>query len=727
MADLELARRCDAVFVRSFLAHGLVRAVGVEVARGAPGVHGAYVASDLAHIGDVPAGPRGAAGMRRRPLAEDRVRFVGDPLALVVADDRYLAEDAAALVEVDLESLEAVLEVAEAATPGATQLFAGVGNVAAEAEVGTPCGSELAASPVVIEAVVENQRVVPLSLEARAILVEPVEGGLRVYCSHQAPHRLRDGIAAALGLPRDLVHVTVPFVGGAFGSKSQVYPEYLAVAAAARALGRPVRWIEDRNEAFCGASHGRDQRATLRLGCAEDGRFLALDVDLLGDLGAYPHSGAQVPRLTAMMMSGPYAIPSVHVRVRSVVTNKTPTASYRGAGRPEAAFAIERLVDVAAERLGMDPIELRRRNLIAEDAFPYASPTGVLYDSGRYVSALDTALAAVDLAALRAEKEQLRATGGERLLGVGVATWLERSGGEVDSKEFAEVVLTESGELVARVGTASQGQGQQISFAQIVAEATGCEPSSIRVRLGDTAEVREGTGTFASRSIQVGGTAAYLAASGLIEEARTVAAELLDTPVGEVRREGERFIGPDGASVTLGEVGQKRGPLACERTFASPQAFPFGCYLAVVEVERETGEVALRQLVAVDDVGVMVNPLLVEGQVVGSIAQGIGQALYEEARFDEAGNPVTTTLLDYHVPTAAEMPSLEIRAQVTPNPNVPLGTKGAGESGTIGAPPAIANAVFDALCDYDTSGLTMPFTSERVWSCLQRPRRGRSA
>ena len=724
VADLAPAGRVDAAFVRSFLAHGVVRGIEVAAARQAPGVLGVWTAADLAQVGEVPKASRGGlpGDMGRRPLSGERVRFVGEPIAMVVAESRYLAEDAAGLVEVDLDALEPVLDVDAATEPGSLELFPGLGNVAVEMDVGAPCTEAVDRSPVVVETVLDNQRVAPMSLEARAILVEPVEGGLRVYCSHQAPHRLRDGLAAALGLAREHVRVTVPFVGGAFGAKSQVYGEYLAVAAAALELQRPVRWIEDRSEAFTAGTHGRGQRARLRLGCREDGRFLALEVDLLADIGAYPHTGAFLPRLTAMMMSGPYAIPAGHVRVRSVVTNKTPTASYRGAGRPEAAFALERLVDLAAERLGIDPIELRRQNLVAEDAFPYRSPTGVRYDSGRYASALDTALGALDLPALRAEQEERRADKAERLLGIGVATWLERSGGDAGSTEFAEVTLADSGELIARIGTATQGQGHQISFAQIVAEATGRDPCSITVRLGDTAEVREGTGAFASRSIQVGGTAAYLAASELMDKAHAAAAELLGAPVEEVRREGERFIGPDEAALTLGEVGQRRGPLVCEHTFASPQAFPFGCYVAVVEVERETGEVTLRRLVAVDDVGVMINPLLVEGQVVGSIAQGIGQALYEEARFDEAGNPVSATLLDYHLPTVREMPPLDLRAHVTPNPNVPLGTKGAGESGTIGAPPAIANAIFDALRDHDTSGLTMPFTSERVWACLQRGR-----
>jgi carbon-monoxide dehydrogenase large subunit len=724
VADIDLGGALEAVFVRSWAAHALVRAVEVSRALCAPGVKAVYRAEDLARIGDVPAGPQDTspAAMARRPLCGDRVRFVGDPVALVVADNRYQGEDAAALVEVDLELLEPVLDGALALEPGAPELFPGWSNLAAEVELGMACAEQIAKCPVIVETVVDNQRVAPMSLEARAILAAPVEGGVHVYCSSQAPHRLQGALAAAFSLPLDAIKVTVPFVGGAFGAKSQVYPEYLAVVAAALDLERPVRWIEDRAEAFTAGTHGRGQRTRARLGLSEDGRFQALEVDILADVGAYPQTGGFLPKLTAWMMSGPYAIASVHVRARSVLTTTTPTASYRGAGRPEAAYALERLVEAAAVRLGVDSIELRRKNLVPEDAFPYRSPTGACYDSGRYASALDAALEALDLPAVRAEQARRRAHGACNLLGVGVACWIERTGGEAGSKEFAEVVLSEEGTLVAYVGTASQGQGHLITFAQVVAEATGVDPGEVQVVLGDTDQVREGTGAFGSRSMQIGGSALYLAALDVLAQAREAGAQILGVePSALIALEG-RFVLADGTrGLSLAEIGRARGPLRAERRFASPQAFPFGCYGALVEVERATGAVRVERLVAVDDVGVVVNPMIVEGQIIGSIAQGVGQALVEHARFDAAGNPVTTTLLDYHVPTIFEMPEIELVAHVTANPNVPLGTKGAGESGTIGAPPAIANAIVDALQGYDTSELKMPFTSERVWACLQRP------
>lgn len=724
VGDLQVPGCLDAAFVRSYLAHGTVGRVGVDEARAAPGVAAVLAAADLAHLPDVPGAPRAQVpeGMARRPLAGERVRYVGEPLAVVVADNRYLAEDAAALVEVELDPLPAVLDPVAALESGSDEIFAGTGNLASAGEVGAPCEAELEASPVVIDLTVENQRVAPLSLEARAILVEPVDGGLTVFCGHQAPHRLRSALAEVFGLDPGAVRVIVPFVGGAFGAKSQVYPEYVAVAAAALALKRPVRWIEDRAEAFTAATHGRGQHTRLRLGLDGDGHFLALDVDIVGDAGAYPHTGSFLPQLTAWMMSGPYTIGAVHVRTRSALTNKTPTASYRGAGRPEAAYALERLVDTAAAQLSIDPVELRRRNLIPDDAFPYRTPTGAVYDSGRYGAALDAALDAVDMTALRAEQRRRRDAGERSLLGVGVASWVERTGGQGGSSEYAAVELTTEGEIVARIGTATQGQGHIVAFAQVVAEATGVEPEQVRVLIGDTGEVPEGTGSFGSRSLQVGGTSAFLAGTDLLGQARRAAAGLFGVDVDEVVAEAGCLVGPNGEELSLADVGRRGGPLRAEHRFASPQAFPFGCYLAVVEVDRETGAVSVERLVAVDDVGVVVNPVLVEGQVVGSIAQGLGQALFEHARFDDAGNPVTTTLLDYHVATLAEIPELTVVTQVTPNPNVPLGTKGAGESGTIGAPPAIANAVFDALSDYDTTGLEMPLTSERVWTCLQRAR-----
>jgi carbon-monoxide dehydrogenase large subunit len=421
--------------------------------------------------------------------------------------------------------------------------------------------------------------------------------------------------------------------------------------------------------------------------------------------------------MTCWVLAGPYATPRLHVRARSVVTNKAPTASYRGAGRPEAAYFLERTIDQLAERLGLDPVEIRRRNFIAEDAFPYTSPTGAVYDSGRYASALDLALELVDYQGLRAEQRRRR-DGGEAapLLGIGIASWIERSGGARGLGEFAEAEITAAGDIIARVGTGSQGQGHELTFAQIAAEALDVAPGRVRVILGDTGEVRQGAGTFGSRSVQVGGSALFRACGALRAAARQRAGEIFG---GEVTYADGVFRAADGAELTLAQLAARTGRLVAEDVFTPPQAFPFGSYVAVVEVDRRTGVVAIRRLAAVDDCGVVINPDAVEGQIIGSIAQGVGQALYERVVYDENGQPLTATLLDYPVPTATEIPDIVTGKHVTPNPNVPLGAKGAGESGCIGAPPAIVNAVWDALAGHDRSAVQLPITPDRVLRCIR--------
>ncbi|HEX6468270.1 MAG TPA: xanthine dehydrogenase family protein molybdopterin-binding subunit [Streptosporangiaceae bacterium] len=746
VADIRPPGCLDAAFTRSHLAHAELRGVDVRAAGAAPGVAYAAAAGDLPGLPDVARPPRGGPPpeMRRPALAGDRVRFAGEPIAVVAAADRYAAADAAELVDVDLAPLPSVLDPVAAAETGSPALFDGCGNVAAVHTYGAPVDDVLAAAPVVVEARLDDQRVSPMSIEPRGIVVEPRgDGTYRVWCSHQAPHRLAGDLAGAFGLDRGAVRVAAPRVGGAFGAKSQTHPEYLAVFALAMRLGRPVRWIEDRAEALTAATHGRDQHALMRIAADERGRILALDVEIVADVGAYPHTGGFIPDMTCWVLAGPYAVPRLHVRARSVVTNKAPTASYRGAGRPEAAYFIERTVDRLAERLGLDPAELRRRNFIPEDAFPYTSPTGAVYDSGRYASALDLALELAGYDELRAEQRRRRAEreaehgaedGAEReadhgaapLLGVGIASWIERSGGARGLGEFAAAEVTEAGEIVARVGTSSQGQGHELTFAQIAAEALDVPPERITVVLGDTGEVRQGAGAFGSRSVQVGGSALYRACQALLAAATARAVELLGGEVtyagGIFRVAGAGATGaPSGAEMSLDQVAARTGRLAAEDIFTPPQAFPFGSYVAVVEVDRRTGVVAIRRLAAVDDCGVVINPGAVEGQIIGSIAQGIGQALYERVVYDEDGQPVTATLLDYTVPTAAEMPDIALGEHVTPNPNVPLGTKGAGESGCIGAPPAVVNAVWDALAGHDRSALQLPVTPDRVWRCLQQP------
>lgn len=655
-------------------------------------------------------------------LAKDFVRYVGEPVAVAAAQDRYRAEDAAQLVVMDVDPLDPLLDPAHAAQPGAREIFEGYGNVVSTDENGGPVGDALASAGVVVEGSWVNQRVAPTSMEARAIAAVPDGDGLLVHCSHQAPHRLRDALSNALGVG---VHVVVPKVGGAFGAKSQTYPEYVVVCYLARMLGRPVRWIEDRREALFAATHGRGQHHKVRIAADHSGHITALEVRIDADIGAYPHTGAFVSSMTAWVMSGQYRIENLHVVTRKILTNKPPTASYRGAGRPEAAYTIERAVDLLAARLHMDPVELRLKNMVPRDAFPYRSPTGALYDSGDYEGALRVALEAFGYEDMRREQQRRRSEGPETLLGIGVATWIERSGGQANSPEWGTVEIDPEGTVVALSGTTSQGQGNTTALTQIVAGALDIEPGRVRVVQGDTRAVPKGFGTFASRSIQVGGGALNAAARTVVEHARSMASAELEVASEDLVYEAGTFSvrGTDRA-VSIFELAG-RSALRADGEYRGPQAFPFGAYIVAVEIDPGTGRVDLARFVAVDDVGVVVNPMLTEGQVIGSIAQGIGQALYEEVMYDEDGQPLTTTFMDYSVPTLMEIPDVDMRHTVTPNPNHPLGVKGAGEAGCIGAPPAIINAIHDAL-GADHHLVDMPASPERVWRALALTGRGRS-
>ncbi len=509
----------------------------------------------------------------------------------------------------------------------------------------------------------------------------------------------------------------VPHVGGAFGAKSQTYPEYIVVAHLARKLNRPVRWIEDRREAFAGATHGRGQTQRLRLAADEDGNLLALEAEIDADIGAYPHTGELIVANTGLMLSGPYAIPRVHARVRAVVTNTSPTAAYRGAGRPEATYVLERALDRLAHRLGEDPAELRLRNFIDKSAFPYESATGAVYDSGDHAAALRLALERSGYQEVRAEQRRRRTEGAGKLLGIGMGSYIERSGGQEGSTEFGSVSVDSDGTIAARSGATPQGQGHATAFAQVVASALDVDMNRVRVIQGDTDEVPVGVGTFGSRSMQVGGSSLHQAAHDVLDQARERASAHLEVAEADLRYEDGRFtVAGTNRSVTLGELAGE-GPFEAEAEFVSRQAFPFGTYVAIVEIDNDTGDISLNKLVAVDDCGTVINPKLVEGQVVGSIMQGIGQALYERVVYDENGQPLMSSLMDYSLPTVAELPELLLDHTVTPNPNVPLGNKGAGEAGCIGTPPAIVNAIVDALEGRD-EGIDVPVTPEKVWRVL---------
>jgi carbon-monoxide dehydrogenase large subunit len=729
VADLPRPPGCvDLRFLRSHEAHAVVRGVDLDTAKGMPGVVAAVAAADLPGLPSMPFVPGAAVphAMDRPALAVDRVRFVGEAVAVVAADETSRAHDAAELVMLDLEPLEPVIGLDHATRAGAPTLFDTPSNVVEETVVGDETVPALAESAIRFELMVPMGRVIPASIEPRGIVVIPGTGGrLTVWCSHQAPHRLRDHLAAAFGLDPALVRVVAPSVGGAFGGKSATFPEYLVAARLALDLDRPVRWIETREEALTAATHGRAQRHRLDVGATEAGRIEALDALVELDVGAYPHTASLLAFNTAWMMSGPYRIGELRVRTRTVVTNATPTAPYRGAGRPEAALSLERVMDEIARRAGLDPVEVRLRNFVDPDAFPYETPTGARYDSGRYAVALEEACRLADYRGLREEQRRRRGSGKERsLLGVGIGSYVERSGGQPGSWEDGAVEVRGDGSIVTASGSSSQGQGHRTAFAQIVAAALDVEPDRVRVVQGDTDLVPTGTGTFASRSIQIGGSALHVAAHEVLDQARSAAADRLEVDESDLEYSRGVFatVGAPSRRVSLEELAADGIELRASHRFSSPQAFPFGTHVAAVEIDVETGSVQLRTLVAVDDCGSVVNPQIVEGQAMGSIAQGIAQALFEGARFDEHGQPAAVSFLTYAIPSAADLTAPTVSSIETPNPNVPLGAKGAGESGCIGTPPAIVNAVIDALDDPETTSIELPITPETVWRLTRRHR-----
>ncbi len=703
VADLKLPGTVEAAFIRSDVAHGVLRAVRLDVTRRVDGVLGAWSAADLPDLPCVPPPPNLRTVRPWPALATDRVRYAGEPVAIVVGRDRYVAEDGRDAAQVDIEPRPVLLDPTVAADSD-VHLFSGLSNVAAEQAFGRPASARTREETVVVEAVYRQNLVAHASMEARAILVRPeTGGGLTVWCSHQAPHRLRDNLAEAFGLGKDAVRVIVPDAGGAFGGKSATFGEYLAVAAVARRLERPVRWLEDRAEALIAGPRGRGQNQRVRLTAGPDGRILALELELDADVGGYPHTGSFMPFASAMMGTGAYAIPEVYVRARAVLTTTAPTAPYRGAGRPEAAYCIERTVDKLARRLGLDPAEVRRRNHIPPGSFPYDSPTGFTYDSGDYTTAMDVALKAVDYDGWRAEQAR-----GERKLGIGICTYVERSGA---AEEYAAVEARPDGTFVALSGCCSTGQGHETAFPQVVASVLDVDPALVTLIEADTAVVPRGVGSFASRSMQVGGAALHRAANRLIALAKERMASQLGVPASAVEYRSGRVSCGDRSFALAGMT-----PLRAEDVFNPPQAFPFGAYVAVVEVDPLLGTVDILRLVAVDDYGVVVNPMIVDGQTAGSVTQGLGQALYEEVRYDDEGRPAAMSLLDYLLPTAAEIPQWTFAETVTANPNTPLGAKGAGEGGCIGVPPAVANAIADALSTDDIGDL--PFTPEVVWRAV---------
>jgi aerobic carbon-monoxide dehydrogenase large subunit len=723
--DLPLPGALHVVYVRSTMASARITGVDVEEARQAPGVVAVFTGQDVDLAPIAPSMGLLNQQMLRDWLAKDRVRFVGEPVAAIVAEERYQAADAAELVFVDYEPEPVVVDQEESAA-GTALLFPEVGNnTSMELNFGRS-DDLFDGCEVVIRQRIVNQRVAPCPLEVRAAAVQWGEDGrLTQWATTQGAHAVRGDLSRMLQIPEDRIRVITPDVGGGFGAKIGIYPEEILLAWLSKQVGRPLKWVETRSESMMNLGHGRGQVQHVELGGTKDGRITAYRLTVLQDSGAYPSTGSVLPFMTRTMLTGVYDIPKAEFNSRSVVTNTTPTVAYRGAGRPEATAAIERAVDLFAAELGLDPAEVRRRNLIAKDKFPFTTPVGTTYDIGDYERALDLALEAAGYDELRAEQRRRREADERLQLGIGIAVYVEITAGPGAPAEYGAVEVRPDGRVVVRSGSSSHGQGHHTAFSMLVADRLGVELDEIEVVQGDTDVVPRGQGTMGSRSLQAGGVAVARAADQVVEKAKAVAADLLeanpddvvlDTAEARFHVAGTPAVGRTWAEVAAAAEG---GLLGAEVDYQGVgPTYPFGAHLVVVEVDRDTGKVRVERIVAVDDAGRILNPLLADGQVHGGLAQGVAQALLEEVRYDPDGNPITSNLADYAFISAAELPSFERIMMETPTPNNELGAKGIGESGTIGSTPAVHNAVLDALAPYGVKHLDMPCTPEKVWRAL---------
>ena len=715
-----------ATYVRSTMAHARIESLNVEEARAMPGVVAVYSAADI-EVPNLPmAMPMFPEGMSRPILARDVVRFVGEAVAVVLTEERYQGEDAAEAVFVEYEPLPAVVD-AEAALAGDSVLFPDLGtNIAMDLRVPED-EAFFEGCEVVVSRRLVNQRLAPCPLEPRAAMAAwGDDGRLTQWACVQHPQGARDAICGLYGLGAEQVRVIAPDVGGGFGAKVPLYTEELLLPWLARRTGRPVRWTETRSESMVALGHGRGQLQTLKIGGSRDGQVLAYRLEVIQDGGAYPAIGAVLPFLTGMMAPGTYVIPKVVTSSVSVVTNTTPTVAYRGAGRPEATAAIERAMDIFAREIGMDPAEVRRKNLIPADAFPYTTVSGATYDVGDYGAALDLVLRSAGYEGLRADQARRRATGDPIQIGIGVSTYVEITNGAGETGDFAKVEIVPGGKARVYTGSSPHGQGHVTAWSMIASEQLGIPMDDIEVIANDTDLVPKGGGTFGSRSLQSAGVAVHEASIALVDQARKVAADLLeanpddvvlDRSAGRFHVAGTPSVGKTWADLAGAEGGKG---LEVEHSSGPPgPTFPFGAHVAVVEADTETGRVRLTRLVAVDDAGTVLNPLLAEGQRHGGLAQGAAQALLEEFVYDPDGNPVTANLADYAMISADVLPSFELISMETPTTYNALGAKGIGESGTIGSTPAVQSAVIDALAHLGVEHVDMPATPQRVWNAIK--------
>ena len=734
--DLRLPGVCHVHFARSAVAHARILSVDVSAGLEAPGVIAAFTGADLADLPTVPPPIPGMLNehMRQRLLAQDVVRYVGEPVAVIVTEGRYQGEDAADLVDVDYDLLPPVVDMAEAGAADAAVLFPAAGtNVAATfGDAAALAAGLFDGCEVVVSRTIVNQRVAPAPMETRAAAAAwGPDGRLTAWIPNQGAQGTRAALAGMLGMDQAEIRVITPDVGGAFGAKFGADPEHAVVCWVARRLGRPARWAETRNENMIGMTHGRAQRQTITIGGSRDGTVAAYRLEILQDSGAYPKFGAFLPFLTILMAPGPYAIARAEAVAKSVVTSTTPVGAYRGAGRPEATAAIERAIDLFAAEIGQDPAEVRRKNLLPKFTEPHTTAFGAVYDSGDYAVALDKALAAAGYEDLRAEQAKRRADGDVVQLGIGLSCYVEITGAGAESgnpSENATVEVHPDGSATILTGTSPHGQGHATVWAMLASDELGIPIDKITLKWGDTDLIPEGGGTGGSRSLQQGGAAVQQASRELIDVARERAAgELEANPadlVFDAGRSAFAVAGDPDASVPLAKLAEQER-LFVRAVFSAPGAtFPFGAHVAVVEVDTETGKTVLRRVVTIDDAGVVVNPLLAEGQRHGGIAQGAAQALLEEVVYDADGNPLTSTFADYAFVTATEVPSFELADMETPTSYNPLGAKGIGEAGTIGSTPAVQNAIVDALAHLGVRHIDMPASPRRVWEALRSAQAG---
>jgi aerobic carbon-monoxide dehydrogenase large subunit len=729
VVDERLAGACHVFFVRSPVAHARIAGLDVSAALSAPGVIAAFTGADLSELALVKPGPMFNQQMARPILATDKVRYVGDPVAIVVTEQAYQGEDAVELVDVDYDVLPAVIDFADAASDQVL-LYEDAGtNVAANFGDASQLDEHLFDEcEVVVTRTILNQRVAPAPMETRAAAAAwDSAGRLTAWIPNQGAQGTKGGLARLLGLPPEQVRVITPDVGGAFGAKFGADPEHALVAWVARQLGRPARWTETRYENLVAMTHGRAQLQTVTIGGRRDGTVLAYRLEIVQDSGAQVRIGAMLPFLTILMTPGPYAIPQAESVAKSVVTTTTPVGAYRGAGRPEASAAIERAMDLFAAEIGADPADVRRRNLLPKFTEPHRTKFGALYDTGDYAAALDKALAAAGYDELRREQAERRARGDTVALGIGLASYVEITGmgdgEEAPPQENATVEVHPDGTATILTGTSPHGQGHATAWAMLASEELGIPVDKITLKWGDTDLIPEGGGTGGSRSLQHGGSAVRQASQELIEIARERAASELEANPADLRFDVERsafeVAGDPDAAVPLAHLAEEER-LVVRTVFTAPGAtFPFGSHVAVVEVDTETGKVVLRRIVTVDDAGFVLNPLLAEGQRHGGIAQGAAQAFVEEVVYDGDGNPLTASFADYPFLSATEVPSFELADMQTLTTYNPLGVKGIGEAGSIGATPAVQNAVVDALAHLGVRHIDLPASPQRVWQAIQ--------